>query len=156
TSAVVTAQSSDNTKKLVAYVCPTTDYLDDISNAFNDDNLDQWTRLFEDQYAETHENNTAPLDLNLVGWNSSYTSEFIAEEQMREWIAGTVQRINALNPQKLLEIGCGTGLLLYRYAEACKSVHALDISAAALSGVRREVNRRGWSHVTLAQGDALS
>jgi 2-polyprenyl-3-methyl-5-hydroxy-6-metoxy-1,4-benzoquinol methylase len=75
---------------------------------------------------------------------------------MEKWIRGTVERILDLRPKRLLEIGCGTGLLLFRYCDHCESVHATDISAAALAGVRQEVARRAWSHVTLSQGDSLN
>ncbi|MGO4754367.1 methyltransferase, partial [Streptomyces sp. 2MCAF27] len=89
-------------------------------------------------------------------WESSYTGEPIPESEMFEWIDGTVQRITELRPKRLLEVGCGTGLLLFRYAESCAAVHALDISAGALDEVGRGVERRGWSHVNLTHGDALA
>ncbi|MGO4423737.1 class I SAM-dependent methyltransferase, partial [Streptomyces sp. MCAF7] len=65
--------------------------------------------------------------MNLTSWESSYTGEPIPESEMFEWIDGTVQRITELRPKRLLEVGCGTGLLLFRYAESCAAVHALDI-----------------------------
>ncbi|QCX74368.1 Tyrocidine synthase 3 [Streptomyces sp. YIM 121038] len=165
--AVVTTLADGETKKLVAHVRPTTSWLDATAREQNADRLEQWQDLFEDQYgtdaqeqAHTTENPGGPDgsgdDLNLVGWNSSYTGDAIPEHEMREWIDGTVRRIEELRPRRLLEVGCGTGLLLFRYAGACEAVHAVDISASALAGVRRGADRRGWSHVTLAQGDARS
>ncbi|MFE0729511.1 amino acid adenylation domain-containing protein [Streptomyces antibioticus] len=161
--AVVTTQASGETKKLVAYVRPTTDWVDATAREQNADRLEQWQDLFEDQYGTdadqrtgTASTGTAGDDLNLVGWNCSYTGNAIPEHEMREWIDGTVRRIEELRPRRLLEVGCGTGLLLFRYAGACEAVHAVDISASALAGVRRGADRRGWSHVTLAQGDARS
>ncbi|MFD9482606.1 amino acid adenylation domain-containing protein [Streptomyces sp. NPDC059991] len=157
-SAVVTTRDSGDTKKLVAYVRPTDAWLDTAAEEQNAEHLGQWQKLFEDQYAAADDASADATDaeLNLVGWNSSYTGELIPEPEMREWIDGTVAQIEELRPRRLLEIGCGTGLLLYRYAGACESVHAVDISASALAGVKRGAERRGWSHVTLSQGDALS
>ncbi|MBJ3810045.1 amino acid adenylation domain-containing protein, partial [Streptomyces flavofungini] len=161
--AVVTTQATGETKKLVAYVRPTTAWLDDTAREQNAEHLEQWQELFEDQYgsdaSDTREaaRSAAPGDdLNLIGWNSSYSGDAIPEAEMRAWIDGTVEQIEALRPRRLLEVGCGTGLLLFRYAGACEAVHAVDISASALAGVRRGADRRGWSHVTLAQGDARS
>ncbi|GAA5207395.1 amino acid adenylation domain-containing protein [Streptomyces thinghirensis] len=163
--AVVTTQADGETKRLVAYVRPTADWLDATAREQNADRLEQWQDLFEDQYgtdADERTNTATPGpatsegDLNLVGWNCSYTGDAIPEHEMREWIDGTVRRIEELRPRRLLEVGCGTGLLLFRYAGACEAVHAVDISASALAGVRRGAERRGWSHVTLAQGDARS
>ncbi|MGW3569212.1 amino acid adenylation domain-containing protein [Streptomyces sp. NPDC000941] len=164
-SAVVTTWSTGETRQLIAYVRPTPDWLDGIAREQNAERLQQWQDLFEDQYGpdgadvsasgDTPEADTED-DLNLAGWNSSYTGESIPEAQMREWIDGTVRQIEALRPRRLLEVGCGSGLLLFRYAADCEEVYAFDISASALAGVRRGVDRRGWTHITLAQSDACS
>ena len=44
------------------------------------------------------------------------TGEPIPEEEMREWIDRTVRRVAGLRPDRMLEIGCGNGLLLFRLA----------------------------------------
>ncbi len=155
-SAVVVPQTSGEAHSLSAYVRPAEEWLEAAAREQTDENLGQWERLFEDQYARSGEE-TVPDDLNLAGWESSYTGEPVPESDMREWIDGTVAAIRRLRPERLLEIGCGTGLLLFfRYAESCREVHGIDISASALADVRRGAERRGWSHVTLRRGDALS
>ncbi|WP_425578097.1 amino acid adenylation domain-containing protein [Streptomyces albiaxialis] len=154
-SAVVVPRTADEVQSLSAYVSPAEEWLEAAAEAQTSEHLGQWERLFEDQYARGGDE-SVPDDLNLAGWESSYTGEPVPEDEMREWIDGTVATIRALRPKRLLEIGCGTGLLLFRYAEECESVHGVDISASALADVRRGAARRGWSHVTLAQGDALS
>ncbi|PZH16174.1 non-ribosomal peptide synthetase [Streptomyces sp. NTH33] len=154
-SAVVVPRTSGETHTLSAYVRPAETWLEAASEEQTADHLGQWQRLFEDQYARG-DGETVPDDLNLAGWQSSYTGDPIPEPEMREWIDGTVARIRQLRPKRLMEIGCGTGLLLFRYAEHCEAVHGVDISTAALDAVRRGVERRGWSHVTLRRGDALS
>ncbi|MFD3731735.1 amino acid adenylation domain-containing protein [Streptomyces sp. NPDC058632] len=154
-STVVTTQAAGETKRLVAYVRPTAEWLDTTARSRNAERLEQWQELFEDQYSGPAEGD-ATDEPSLIGWNSSYTGEPIPEAEMGEWIDGTVRQIEAFRPRRLLEVGCGTGLLLFRYAEACEAVHAFDISASALAGVRRGADRRGWSHITLSQGDARS
>ncbi|MEU6231853.1 amino acid adenylation domain-containing protein [Kitasatospora sp. NPDC047058] len=154
-SAVVVPRTTGEVDALSAYLRPTEEWLDAAAEAQTAEHLGQWERLFEDQYSRgTGE--TVADDLNLAGWESSYTGEPIPEDEMREWIDGTVERILEFGPKRLLEIGCGTGLLLFRYAEGCETVHGIDISPSALDDVRRGAERRGWSHVTLRQGDALS
>ncbi|MFJ9845111.1 amino acid adenylation domain-containing protein [Kitasatospora sp. NPDC101155] len=154
-SAVVVPRADGEAGTLSAYVRPAEEWLEQAAAEQTAEHLVQWRQLFEDQYSrETEE--AVPDDLNLAGWQSSYSGEPIPEAEMREWIDGTVERIHALRPKRLLEIGCGTGLLLFRYAQECERVHGIDISAAALADVRRGAERRGWSHVTLRQGDALS
>jgi methylase of polypeptide subunit release factors len=55
---------------------------------------------------------------------------------MREQVDATVARIRALKPQQALEIGCGTGLLLFRLAPECRQYVATDFSAVAVDYVR--------------------
>ncbi|ASB52635.1 non-ribosomal peptide synthetase [Bacillus velezensis] len=141
-------------KKLVAHVSPTSEYLDKFSKLHNDDHLKRWTVVFDDQYAGDNQEEYKAVE-NYIGWNSSYTNEPIQQDQMQEWVSGTVDRIKSLNPKRLLEIGCGTGLLLYRYAPICDFVQAIDISAFALSGIQKQLNQKQWNHVKLAQSDAI-
>ncbi|MEV8517149.1 amino acid adenylation domain-containing protein [Dactylosporangium sp. NPDC051484] len=153
-SAVVVPRTDGEVHALTAYVRPADDWLESAAAQQTAEHLGQWQRLFEDQYS--HGDDSVPDDLKLAGWESSYTGEPIPEPEMREWIDGTVARIRALRPKRLLEVGCGTGLLLLRYAGECEAVHGIDISAAALRDLDRSARRRGWSHVTLRQGDALT
>src|SRR6185369_11787289 len=72
-------------------------------------------------------------------WNSSYTGEPIPAEEMREWADDAVERILSLEPKRALEIGCGTGLLLFKLAPYCESYVGTDFSPAALSYVRQHL-----------------
>jgi amino acid adenylation domain-containing protein len=153
--AVVTAKNIGDDPRLVAYVRPARQWLNDVWRRQFQDDLDQWQHVFDDEY-RTGEAKVTEDDLNLSGWESSYTGENIAESDMQEWIEGTINLIHNLKPKRLLEIGCGTGLLLFRYAPFCEAVEALDLSPAALEYVRQGVAKRGWDHVHLRRGDALS
>ena len=48
------------------------------------------------------------------------------------WVESTADRILALEARRVWEIGCGTGLLLFRVAPGCEHYHGTDISQAAL------------------------
>ena len=54
---------------------------------------------------------------------------------MREWVETTVARILALQPRRVLEIGCGTGLLLYRIAPHVERYVGTDFSQTALDAI---------------------
>ncbi|HZE88350.1 MAG TPA: condensation domain-containing protein, partial [Verrucomicrobiae bacterium] len=87
---------------------------------------------------------------NVTGWNSSYTGAPIPEGEMREWRDTTVERILALAPKRVLEIGCGTGLLLTQIAPRCERYAATDFSRVSLDLVRGAVSRRkDLAHVEL-------
>ncbi|HEV2736000.1 MAG TPA: amino acid adenylation domain-containing protein, partial [Longimicrobiaceae bacterium] len=119
--------------RLVAYLLPETPAgAEDAAGQLAD-----WETVFEDTYAGAAEGQAEDPTLNLVGWNSSYTGEPIPREEMREWVERTVERILALRPERVLEIGCGTGLLLFRVAPHTALYHGTDLSAAALTLVSR-------------------
>jgi len=124
---------------LVAYIEPAPDRLPSGEEAAG--HLAQWRSLWTDIYTRS----TAEGDpsLNLAGWVSSYTGRPIAEREMREWIDRTVERILALFPRRLLEIGCGMGLLLGRIAPTCEEYWGVDFSAEALAYVERTLVGKG-------------
>ena len=47
---------------------------------------------------------------------------------MAEWVDATVADIRRLHPERVLEIGCGTGLLLARLAPDCVEYWGTDYS----------------------------
>ncbi|MDE9533095.1 methyltransferase domain-containing protein, partial [Xenorhabdus bovienii] len=146
-SAAVITDGNSEDKKLIAYVCPSTTWLAEKATAFNADYLESWTKVFDDQYRQATTENAISdkhdTDSDFGGWINSYTNQPIPLEQMEEWRVGTMQKINALHPRRLLEIGCGTGLLLYQYAEQCESVLATDISAEVLARHQHILQQRG-------------
>jgi len=95
---------------------------------------------------------TAP---NFVGWNSSYTAEPIPEPQMQEWLATTIARIGAFKPNRVLEIGCGVGLLLQYLAPRCVTYVGTDFSAAALGQLQQWIGTQdALKHVQLMHRSA--
>src|SRR5262249_40825450 len=82
----------------------------------------------------------------------------IPAAEMLEWVEATVSRILALRPARVLEIGCGTGLLLFRIAPHCEHYQGIDLSQTALDSLRDEISRSGIDNVTLAlkTADGLS
>ena len=88
-----------------------------------------------------------------AGWNSSYTGAPIPAHEMQQWVDETVARLMKLRPRRVLEIGCGTGLLLTQVAPHCESYTGLDFSAAALAQLSQVIEQReDLTHVTLRQG----
>jgi amino acid adenylation domain-containing protein len=142
-------------RRLVAYVLPTSASAVDAPLAdelLPAEQVTTWQQVFDTAYSET----TADQDptFNIVGWNSSFTGTPLPAEVMREWVEQTCARIRALRPRRVLEIGCGTGLLLFRIAPDCAAYVGTDISAVAISTLAAQVQARGLSQVTLAQRPA--
>jgi phosphatidylethanolamine/phosphatidyl-N-methylethanolamine N-methyltransferase len=65
-----------------------------------------------------------------------------------------VIRSLAIEPgARVLELGVGTGLSLEAYPQHCQ-VTGIDLAPEMLERAQDRVNRNGWRHVTLQQGDA--
>jgi amino acid adenylation domain-containing protein len=110
---------------------------------------------WQEVYRELHRQRPAgEVDFDTVGWNSSYTGLPIPAEEMSEWVERTVERIFSLQPSRVLEIGCGTGLLLLRIAPGCERYVGTDFSGPVLAALGREAERRRLSQVSLLERPA--
>ncbi|QFU93019.1 Linear gramicidin synthase subunit B [Amycolatopsis sp. YIM 10] len=115
--------------------------------------VDQWQSLYEQIYTEPVIEVDA--DFNTAGWLSSYTGQPIPTGEMLEWRDRTVDRVLGLQPKRVLEIGCGTGILLTRIAPKVTSYHGTDMSATAIEYVRGRLAESGDEHVVLEQREAV-
>ncbi len=114
--------------------------------------VSQWQSLWEQTYTQLPAGSDPTL--NLSGWNSSYTGKPIRQDEMKDWVERTVERILALRPRRVLEIGCGMGLLLFRVAPQVESYHGVDFSPEALDYVRQHLAGLGLTNVELVHGTA--
>ncbi|WP_052808562.1 non-ribosomal peptide synthetase [Streptomyces cyaneogriseus] len=149
-AAVIAHGDTPETRHLVAFVSPDPGP----QSAAEADWVGRWQDLYDDTYGSA----ARPADpsFDLAGWNSSYTGEPIEADAMREWLDATVDRIRALAPRRVLEIGCGTGLILSRIAPGCDFYQGVDLSEQAVDRLRRAMGTGpdGRERISLRTGPA--
>jgi len=133
TNAIVTTTNNH----LTAYVTPRP-----VARQEPGTTVDAQVRQWADVYDALTEPGQ-PGDFDTSGWVSSFTGEPIAEADMRAWVEQVVSRIEAFRPERVLEVGCGTGLVGVRLAQRCASYTGTDISARTLARLRRTFDELG-------------
>jgi amino acid adenylation domain-containing protein len=137
-------------KKIVAYVVENSADSTEEQTA----QVDNWQDVWDGTYSQPTQAGDATF--NLIGWTSSYTGAQVSQAEMKEWVEATVNRIMSLKPQRILEIGCGTGLLLFRLAPHCTQYCGSDLSGQVIKNLQAHINSLNghFAHVSLRHAEA--
>jgi amino acid adenylation domain-containing protein len=96
--------------------------------------VEEWRAVHDAELFNKAPPGTDPT-LHTGGWLSSYTMAPVPAADMREWRCATVARLLADDLEHVVEIGCGTGMILLQIAPRAKSYLGTDISPRALEYV---------------------
>lgn len=143
----VIARKDDDNLRIVSYIVKDNDYqfVNDVAD--DKQHVEQWESVFDNAYSKEEE--IVDETINATSWHSSYSGETIALEEMDEWLSDTVKTIEKMKPRKVLEIGCGTGMVLFKIAPNCEEYVGIDFSEVGLNYIREHLN--GLDNVRLYQ-----
>nr|WCB70648.1 NRPS modules 1-3 [Corallococcus coralloides] len=153
-AAVVMRGTSADDGRLVAYVVPEAvprGGAEARSESAAREQLSEWEAAWNDIYSRPGGMEEPGFDI--TGWNSTFTGEPLPAEVMREWRDGTVARLREVEPRHVLEIGCGTGLLLFPMLPHVEHYHGRDLSERVVERLRRQT--AGDPRVSLAVAEAV-
>ncbi|MBW8312738.1 MAG: amino acid adenylation domain-containing protein, partial [Rhizobium sp.] len=149
--ALVLPVGEGHDRRLAAYVRLESDFRPTDSRELSQEQVGHWAMLYNDNYASSID---ADSTEDFTGWNSSYTGKPIPEVEMRAWRDDTLDRIRTLGARRILEIGCGSGLLLFPLAPNVESYVGTDLSAETIERLKKKVVARGLTQVALHQREA--
>ncbi|MEH2284580.1 MAG: amino acid adenylation domain-containing protein [Nostoc sp.] len=147
---VIVREETDLDQCLVAYIVPTaTD-----NRTSQGEQVELWEQIFNNSYSQ-QQILTDDSTLNLAGWNDSYTGKPIPQAAMQEWRDTTVAQILEFEPKRVWEIGCGTGMLLFKIAPHCQHYLGTDFSPEALQYIEQHLKQQSLNDkVTLKHNAA--
>jgi SAM-dependent methyltransferase len=113
----------------------------------------EWSQTWDRMVYERAIRSKAP-DREFAGWRNSCTGQPLRKEELEEQADAIVGRILSHRPQRVLEIGVGTGLLLHRLAPHVRRFVGMDFSPHVVEMLRQDVRRAGYSGTSVVQAAA--
>jgi acyl-CoA synthetase (AMP-forming)/AMP-acid ligase II len=102
-----------------------------------------WKQVFEHVYAQAD-------PFSRVGWIDSRTMQPYSDESMNEWIACTVEYIRRhMNLKSVLEVGCGTGMIIEQIIGSIKYYLGLDLAPSIIELLSRRMGNANVQFLTM-------
>ncbi|EMD61778.1 hypothetical protein COCSADRAFT_121744 [Bipolaris sorokiniana ND90Pr] len=113
------------------------------SDGGNDEaqHVDVWEEQFDTKtYASMNNLRPEAIGRDFIGWTSMYDGSEIDKIEMNEWLDDTITTmLNGRRPGHVLEVGSGTGMILFNLGDGLESYVGLDPSWNAVEFVAKTV-----------------
>ncbi|QUH28820.1 non-ribosomal peptide synthetase [Vallitalea guaymasensis] len=91
-------------------------------------------------------------DIEAGGWKNSYTGEDLSKEEMDEYSSNIFKKLKPYlhKDVKVLEIGCASGLSMYRIAPLVSMYYGTDLSNSIIEKNKKKVEKEQITNIKLA------
>lgn len=137
---VLIRQNDEINRSLIGYYLPKWQAVKEKERELYNMQVANWKEVYETEYSKSETTADEEFDINI--WNDSFTGKPIGEAQMREWVNDIAEEILSQQPENVLEIGCGTGLIYYRIAEKIKKYIGTDFSKSSINQITKRISKK--------------
>ncbi|KAI9903483.1 hypothetical protein N3K66_000012 [Trichothecium roseum] len=104
-----------------------------------EDHVEQWRGLFEsDAYATIEDVDVGRIGRDFIGWTSKYDGSEIPKDEMNEWLDDTMSTLlDSKSPGHVLEVGTGSGMILFNLVQGLESYVGLEPSEKAVAFITK-------------------
>ena len=152
-SVTMTRQSASSGTQLVSYVI-----VDQSHQAFDlvRDDAEarlklEWQEIYETSYKNAH---STSVDFDIEIWISAYSRKPIPDIEMASWQNQTIERVLATRPTNVWEIGCGSGLIMWKIIDQLEHFYGTDISEHTIHKLQAILEERKLTHIKLEYREA--
>ncbi|RYP40686.1 hypothetical protein DL767_001544 [Monosporascus sp. MG133] len=134
-AAVVIQNQEGQEPEMVGFVATQDDHSSEQDEAGS--HVEGWGNHFESStYADINTISQSAIGNDFVGWTSMYDGSEINKAEMREWLDDTIHTLlDGQMPGHVLEIGTGTGMVLFNLGTGLQSYVGLEPSRSAATFV---------------------
>lgn len=109
------------------------------------------TNTYMDKSLWEYVGDNAQDDIALGGWSSSYTGENFSVEEMDEYSQNAYKKLSSIlsGKEKVLEIGCGSGLTMFPLSVHAKEYCAVDLSESTVKKDIDKAEKEGLNNIKI-------
>lgn len=139
---VIAKDDKDEGKRLVAYYVPKKQQVKTREKELQQQWVANWKDIYEAEYSQTEDDAGVDPEFNLIGWNDSFTGAPMPAAHMKQWLNDIVETVLQGKPQRVLEIGCDTGLIYFQLAGKVSKYIGFDLSESSIKQIKNRISKK--------------